>query len=152
MKTLHERFWAKVESTGGPQACWLWTGAKLPKGYGVIRRGQRGAGYIYAHRVSYELRNGSIPAGLSIDHLCRNTSCVNPDHLEAVPIKVNLLRGESLSAQYARRTHCKAGHPLNHGLFSKGHSFRRCKVCVANYMRQYRLAHPRRPEAQDDNR
>lgn len=92
--TQDERFWQKVERT---DSCWLWLGAKNDKGYGQLcRTGARNgepARLIYAHRVSYELMIGLIPEGLVIDHLCRNASCVNPAHLEAVTFTENVRRG-----------------------------------------------------------
>jgi hypothetical protein len=62
--------------------CWLWQGAKNNKGYG--RLAQNGKNSNLAHRYFYEQKNGLIPKGLELDHLCKNPSCVNPDHLEAV--------------------------------------------------------------------
>lgn len=80
-KSIEERFWPKVNKTEG---CWLWMGARLPKGYGVIGRGGRGSGYAYAHRVSYEIARGPIPEGHQLHHTCTNASCVRPDHLRLV--------------------------------------------------------------------
>src|SRR3954468_18429534 len=79
-----ERFWAKVEKTA---ECWNWTGYTLSSGYGRFRGRRAGndtASKVLAHRFSYELLIGPIPPGLVLDHLCRNTSCVNPAHLEPV--------------------------------------------------------------------
>ena len=71
-----DRFWAKVQKTDG---CWLWTGA---------RKGSENYGFFYtegkqryAHRVSWEMANGPIPAGMLVCHRCDNPPCVRPDHL-----------------------------------------------------------------------
>jgi predicted DNA-binding transcriptional regulator AlpA len=86
-RTVEERFWEKVEPTG---FCWEWTAFKDRKGYGRFRVDDR---TMQAHRVAYELLVGPIPEGLHLDHLCRNTSCVNPDHLEPVDLAENVRRG-----------------------------------------------------------
>ena len=81
-RPLIQRLMAKVrkDSTG----CWNWAGADNGNGYGVIGIGRREEGTALVHRVAYEQIVGPIPAGLHIDHLCRNRLCVNPDHLEPV--------------------------------------------------------------------
>jgi HNH endonuclease len=67
--------------------CWPWGGTIQSKGYGLV-------GGRLVHRVVYELVRGPIPAGLTIDHLCRNRRCANPSHLEAVTMQENYRRGE----------------------------------------------------------
>jgi hypothetical protein len=75
--SMEVRFWARVEKT---PTCWNWTAAKTTDGYGSLwNRESRRA--VYTHRYSYELNVGPIPDGLTIDHLCRNRACCNPDHL-----------------------------------------------------------------------
>ena len=103
--SIEERFWEKVKKT---PTCWLWTGA-LNKGHGVFQDQKQ----IYAHRFAYELLRDSIPAGLQLDHLCRNRACVNPDHLEAVSCRTNLLRGKTLASLNANKQFCKNGHPFD---------------------------------------
>ncbi len=74
---LEIRFWKHVQKT---DQCWNWTSTKLPAGYGMIKA-DRSRKNLYAHRVSWEIHNGSIPDGLFVLHDCDNPSCVRPDHL-----------------------------------------------------------------------
>ncbi len=102
------------------------------EGYGLLDR-------TLAHRLSYEAFVGPIVDNLTIDHLCRNRWCVNPTHLEAVPLATNVMRGESPPAKNARKTHCPKGHPYdesNTHVTSKG--WRICKACNADRARQRR--------------
>lgn len=93
--------------------CILWTGGLNGAGYGQFYYGKTEAnptGKGYAHRWSYETFVGPIPEGLHLDHLCRTPKCVNPDHLEPVTVRENLLRGVGPSAIHAKKTHCPRGH------------------------------------------
>lgn len=128
---------------GPKHQCWEWTGTIDNKGYGKISAGANKL--VYAHRLAWELMIGPIPKGLVIDHLCRNHSCVNPDHMEVVTIKENVLRGVGLSAINARKTACQNGHELagdNLVIITKasGHQFRRCRACYNEYQREWRRA------------
>ena len=82
------RFWNKVEVT---KSCWNWQASKH-LGYGRFRFN---GNVVYAHRFCYKLFKGNIPNDLVLDHLCRNPSCINPDHLEVVTQKENCIRGET---------------------------------------------------------
>ena len=115
------RFLAKVAFT---EECWLWLGKPKESGYGRFHFAGRTE---YAHRASYRLFVGPIPAGLTLDHLCRTPLCVNPDHLEAVTMRENLLRGTGPSAANARKERCKHGHPFTH-VNSRGE--RVCRTCL----------------------
>jgi hypothetical protein len=124
--TLPERFWSKVQLR--PTGCWEWT-ASLSTGYGQCFIGGR---VDKAHRVTYMALVGPIPEGLVLDHLCRNRACCNPEHLEPVSNKENILRGVSPSANQARRTHCRKGHPLEGENLSPGQVLigkRGCRTC-----------------------
>ncbi len=109
------RAWTENPATG----CWEWNGGINGAGYGSS--GGRGA-----HRIAYEMAFGPIPDGLEIDHLCRNTICVNPDHLEAVTKLENLIRSDCIGSVNARRTVCKHGHEFT----TLPDGSRRCLVCA----------------------
>lgn len=109
----------RIEKT---DACWLWRGMSNTKGYGRIRIGGR---HIAAHRVVYEKTIGPIPSGMQIDHLCKVTNCVNPEHLEAVTPAENNRRSASPSATNAQKDVCKRGHAFT-GRQQRG---RRCLIC-----------------------
>jgi HNH endonuclease len=136
IKPLRERFWRHVEPEP-KSGCWLWTAGVDGKGYGQIRGDHQVDGstkYLRAHRVAYEMAKGSIPKGLVLDHLCRNKTCVNPDHLEPVPQKTNVMRGSGFNPNYARlreRTHCVHGHPFTpeNTYWPKHKRKRVCKTC-----------------------
>lgn len=78
---LLDRFWAKVDKSAGPDACWLWIGARNSASYGLIWVGDR---MVRAHRVAWELTNGPIPPDKPVVRhvVCRNPECCNPAHLE----------------------------------------------------------------------
>lgn len=90
--------------------CWVWTGSTNLHGYGQLNAGTTGASPLIAHRWAYENWVGPVPAGLELDHLCRNRRCVFPGHLEPVTHRENILRGSAPAALHARKTHCPRGH------------------------------------------
>lgn len=104
------RFWAKVQRTAADE-CWTWTAAKTPNGYGKF---WLEGSLQLAHRVAYEMAHGrSIPSALTVDHLCRNRACVNPDHLDLVTQAENVMRSSGVTALNAKKTHCPQGHPYS---------------------------------------
>lgn len=131
-----------VDDTTG---CWVWQLARngAGGGYGVMRNGGR---QQPAHRVYYERLVGPIPEGLVIDHLCRNHACVNPAHLEPVTPRINVLRGETIVAANAAKTHCQNGHPFdaeNTRILTSGS--RRCRTCQREWQRDNRRMYGRWP-------
>ena len=85
--SLSERFWRYVHKT---DTCWIWTGA-LSKGYGRFCVSQRPTVCVSAHRFAYRELVGHLEDDMTLDHLCRNKACVNPQHLEPVTAKENPL-------------------------------------------------------------
>ena len=127
LKLAH--FIQREPSTG----CWLWLGA-LREGYGLYST-RRPKSTRNAHRVVYELLVGPIPSGLQLDHKCRVRRCVNPEHLEPVTPRENVLRGEGVAAQHAKRVTCKNGHPLIWDGWQ-----RRCRPCAYALRAQRKVA------------
>lgn len=130
--TSEERFWPNVQPTG---FCWLWTAGQNGAGYGSFSFEGRDS---LAHRVAYELLVGPIPEGLVLDHLCRITLCVNPDHLDPVTQAVNMERGRVRAAKRAI-THCPSGHEYaGRNLYTPPAGGRYCRTCINERGRAYR--------------
>ena len=126
--------------TVSPSGCWEWSGSRSKEGYGLLHaRGCR-----LAHRYFWIELRGVIPAGLTIDHTCRNRCCVNPDHLELVTLWENVLRGNTLARSNASKTHCSKGHAFsrsNTAKTAKGRG-RICITCRNEAQRRWYAAHP----------
>ncbi len=83
-------FWQKVDKTSSDKNCWLWTGAKSTKGYGILNCDLKKQ--VKAHRIAFYLAGGITTAEkpLICHGPCHNPACVNPDHLEAGSSKKNI--------------------------------------------------------------
>ena len=86
--------------------------------------------WVISHRFAYEYFVGPIPDGMQIHHLCGNTSCCNPLHLTPVTPRENVMLSNGVTAQNARKTHCKRGHeftPENIRWMKNGRACRECE-------------------------
>lgn len=129
MKSEIQRFLENVDIKK-PEECWPYIGKSRNGLYGAAYFGGRTQG---AHRVSYEIFVGKIKKPLTIDHLCRNPICVNPNHLEMVTSAENTMRGDSPPARNALKTHCPYGHPYdgeNTYKMKNKKNGRMCKECI----------------------
>lgn len=109
--------------------CWFWTGGVDPDGYGIAW--YQGKSHR-AHRLFYKVYKQNISNKEMLDHLCRNRNCVNPDHLEIVTARENVLRGKSYMAERAKSRYCIRGHILDKvGKPNKYHPYgqRYCSIC-----------------------
>ena len=137
--TLRERFEARVDRNGPyrwalKSRCWLWTGEISIDGYGKLWRAD---GSRMAHIISFELFVGPVPDGMTLDHECHTTNCVNPDHLTPKTCLENVRNGKTHNAV---KTHCKRGHeftPSNTRLY-RGR--RVCITCSKEYRHNYYLS------------
>jgi len=145
-KTVEARFWEKVDKSG-PRGCWVWTASVNPRtGYGqfIVMGAKRGYPRM-AHRVAWELMRRPLAPGEVIDHLCRNRACVNPDHLQPVTNRVNILRGIAPSAINARKDECNSGHkftPENTYVPPGRPTVRQCRKCARRREQERRQRRP----------
>lgn len=112
--------------------CWNWTAAMSAAGYGRVRVGESNK---LAYRAVWEMTVEPVPDGLELDHLCRNTRCINPDHLEPVTHAENMRRSPPAQVRF-----CPSGHLYDdeNTYWHRGH--RQCRACRAR--RSYERRHP----------
>jgi hypothetical protein len=119
---IPESIWARVEKSDG---CWRWLGGHNSGGRPMVNL-RRKPWYVY--RLLYTAMVGEIPAGMTIDHLCQNGWCCNPEHCEPVPQSVNSRR--AVITRYGDRDACFRGHPYAtyRRVDSKGEKY--CSGCA----------------------
>lgn len=129
-----ERFMEKIE-VDSATGCWNWLAFCDRWGYGRFKwSSDKG---MVAFRAAWLLFRGPVPEGLELDHLCRNARCVNPDHLEPVTTRENILRSDNPAARNARKTHCKHGHPFDEeNTYVDRDGRRSCRACARGRGRQ----------------
>jgi len=135
------RFWQKVKKT--ENGCWRWTAYIDSDGYGRFYW-QSGRTAGLAHQFSYAFFKAPLDPTLTVDHVCRNRWCVNPDHLRQISGYQNILIGEGASAVNARKTRCKRGHAFssnNTRIASDGS--RVCLICEKERVDKYRTKNPK---------
>lgn len=107
--------------------CWL-VETNTKDGRRRVNDGER---KVFAYRITYEELIAPLPDGLVPDHLCRRPACVNPWHLDPVPLGINTLRGAGPTAANAAMETCRNGHPLSgDNLRVETTGSRRCRTCV----------------------
>lgn len=133
-----ERFVARV-NFATDSGCWEWTGSRNDAGYGIFTKWIDGRSMnMLAHRLALHIAKRPVPEDLTVDHLCRNTRCVRPEHLDIVTPTVNTLRGDGYYAVNGRKTHCTHGHEFTPENTYTYHSrrtrwqgwTRSCKTCA----------------------
>lgn len=140
-EALLPRFLAKFSEDGN--GCWLWTAARTHDGYGRFKIGGKTR---MAHVVAYETLVGLVPDGLELDHLCRVRRCCNPEHLEPVTQRENLMRGQTPAARNAAKTHCPQGHSYSYSdgnLYIHPSGSRICRRCSADATARWRTRNAR---------
>lgn len=142
-------FWAKVDRSGGPDACWPWTGARLWSGHGTFKSTTVGK-QTASHRWAWYFTYGTWP-GNQIDHACHtrdetcrlagrcsHRACCNPAHLEVVTQRENVRRGRGRVAEHMVATECPKGHPYDEmNTYHRPKGGRGCRTCRAQASREW---------------
>lgn len=129
-----QKFMSRIR-IGKKSECWNWKAGKISTGYGAFcLNGVQ----VLSHRLSYVVFNGPILGSLEIHHKCENRGCCNPDHLQAVTHRENLILGPTFARVNSRKNYCPVGHPLSGENLVKAKPHRECRKCHnAAVLRRY---------------
>jgi hypothetical protein len=126
----------KSSATG----CWRYPNKPNNNGYVEIRFNTV---KTVSHRLVWQFLRGPIPDAFVLDHLCRNRTCCNPDHLEIVTEQVNILRGIGNAAENAKKTHCPRGHEYSgENVIIYKDRKRHCRTCERNWKQPLEITLP----------
>lgn len=134
LESIQTRFWSKVDIDLRSGKCWNWQANKNQLGYGGFHVGTfDGFEYkVQAHRVALWLLARGTPEGMHVDHLCKNTSCVNPAHLEVVTPTENYFRSDIPGARVRRTGKCKRGHEYTEeNTYTRPNGTKKCRQCAS---------------------
>jgi len=121
----YDRFLTKY-SIDSTTECWIWDGCRDQDGYGQFHYQKT----VRAHRFIYEYIYGPIPDGMTVHHNCGIRECVNPDHLELLSCRDNVLQNGGPTAINAAKTHCKRGHSFDEpNTYVDKYGHRTCRAC-----------------------
>ena len=126
--------------------CWIWTG-NAPQGRPIFSPGRaitNGKTRVYAHIWIWEQKNGLVPAGHLLHHLCEQPLCVNPEHLK--PLTPTEHQSLHHKTNRENRTHCGRNHPLKgRNLYvwvdPAGRPHKKCRKCRAQVAASLRNRH-----------
>jgi len=144
-KMRFDKKWTPVPVTG----CWVWTAGTTAAGYGYFDYEDE----IHAHRASYTMHIGPIPAGMHVLHKCDVRQCVNPDHLflgtQVDNMKDMAAKGRA-QRHNSKKTHCPKGHPYSgDNLRIRPDGGRTCRTCMREVMNARRRADPEKARARE---
>jgi hypothetical protein len=99
-----------------------------------VNRKVNGRKITLAHRYAWTLVHGDIPDGLTVDHICENTRCVNVEHLQLLPLADNIQKKRFPNRE---KTHCRHGHEFSETNTRWNGTERVCRRCKREAQRRY---------------
>lgn len=133
--TIPERVKLRASTKWVPSLdCWISTYSTASHGYAQIGWQDGRTRYaVLAHRASWELVNGPVPMGMTLDHLCKQKQCVNPDHLRVLSNYENARRTRGRDWPLGQ---CVNGHPQSE-TYQQPSGKRVCRPCNRAWQRRY---------------